>query len=335
MPVTETMMSLSKQRTKESIISALLLLILISIGVIVFLQQFNADISRFGMQGSISLVETQKPQTPDIAAFTPEGFKTSAAVSIYNEDNLYEKIDGKAPFYTESGFQKLFTQRFVSNADDNLWFELYMYDMGNIRNAFCVYSTQRRADVKREPALNAKFNYKTSNGLYFVCGKYYLELVGSAESNQLTASMLQTSAKFVKTFDTGKDNIEELALFPRENLVEDSFKMELADGLGFNGWKNLFSAKYNLENKIVTIFLNKQPDPVKANETAENYCKFLVDSGGEIRQPINKEITGKVLDVYNVFEVVLTKGNLVLGIHEADNQQLAEKAVIEIIRRIK
>jgi len=207
--------------------------------------------------------------------------------------------------------------------------------MGNIRNAFCVYSTQRRVDVKREPTFNAKFNYKTSNGLYFICGKYYLELVGSAESVQLQTAIRQTAIKLNDAMNDPQDSIEELEMFPKKNLVEDSFKLELQNGFGFDGWKNLFSAKYNIENSIITIFLNKQPDPVKAQETAEKYCKFLVDSNGEFREPVNKEITAKILNVYNVFEAVLPKGNFVLGVHEADNQQLAEKAVVEIINRIK
>ena len=62
----------------ESVISICLLAILSLVGVGVFIKQFNYNISQ-------------------LSSFVPSGFEMLSKVEVYNSENLYEKIDGKAP----------------------------------------------------------------------------------------------------------------------------------------------------------------------------------------------------------------------------------------------
>ncbi len=132
-----------RARRLESAISVCILAILFLIGLGIFIKQFDYDMSRFG----IGTAAAPKFEIPfKLSSLVPAGFETLSKAAVYNPENLYEKINGKAPLYTESGFEELSTQRFVSISDQGLWMELFVYDMAAIRNAFSVYSVQRRAE---------------------------------------------------------------------------------------------------------------------------------------------------------------------------------------------
>ncbi len=184
-----------RNKRLESAISVLLLALLLLIGLGVFIRQFDVDMVRFGIDTTTAgpLLEQIEPNTlePALDALMPDGFKKLSETETYNAGNLYEKINGKAPSYTESGFVKLFTQRFTSEDDETLWIDLYVFDMAAVRNAFSVYSVQKRADADILSLFHTSFGYRTENALYFVLGKYYIELVGSLESAQLSKAMIE------------------------------------------------------------------------------------------------------------------------------------------------
>ena len=122
-----------------------------------------------------------------IAGLKPKGFTAISGLETYNPDTLYEKIDGRAPLYTESGFEKLFTRLFKNDSNQVLTFELYVYDMAEPKNALAVYSQQKREDVQN---LNdVDFGYQTTNALFYSLGRYYIEIIGSAESAELLKAM--------------------------------------------------------------------------------------------------------------------------------------------------
>lgn len=136
--------SIRRSKSLESAISTFLIGLLVLIGIGVFLKQSDADMSRFGISQAVK-PKSEIPFEP--SSLVPAGFETPSEVEIYVPENLYEKIDGKAPLYIESGFEKLFTQRFISKDDQALWMEIFIYDMGAVNNAFSIFSVQRRADA--------------------------------------------------------------------------------------------------------------------------------------------------------------------------------------------
>jgi hypothetical protein len=305
----------------ESIISICLLVILFLIGLGVLIKQPNYNMGQYG----IDTAAVPKLEIPfELSSFAPAGFETLSEVEIYNSENLYEKINGKAPLYIESGFEELSTQRFVSVDDRSLWMELYAYDMGAVKNAFSVYSVQRRADSEDFPPL--RFAYKTGNALYFVHGKYYIELVGSSESGKLFRAIAEAARKIQANLAADYDTeIAELALFPQEDLILGSIKLYLANAFGFEGLTNTFTAKYRFGNETVTAFLSKQADSEDAEAVAESYRSFLIENGAVIKNTASKTFVDKVMDFYGATEIVFTVGPFVAGVHEAENQQTAEK----------
>jgi len=319
-----------RARRLESVISICLLVILFLIAVGIFIKQFDVDMSRFG----IHTATVPKFEIPfELSSLVPAGFETLSKVEVYNPENLYEKINGKAPLYTESGFEKLSTHRFVSRSNESLWMELYVYNMGTVKNAFSVYSVQRRAEAELFPPM--RFAYKTGNALYFVHGKYYIELVGSSESAELFTATAEVARKIRANLAIDHDTgIAELALFPQEDLVWESIKLYLANAFGFERLTDTFTARYKSGDDGLTAFLSRRSDPQNAQLIAESYYNFLINNGGTAKPTSNKTIEAKVIDFYGTTEIVFATGPFVGGIHEAENQKAAEKLAEILINKL-
>jgi hypothetical protein len=320
----------SRAKRLESAISYCLIATLFVITVGIFLRQYNADISRFGMQATALLPAPQQKNIP-WASLVPDGFQVLSPTQTYTIDNLYEKINGKATFYLDSGFERLLTQRFGSNDKDNLWIELFAYDMKSVRSAFSVYSRQRRPEAESLPegSPDMKFVYRTANALYMTHGNYYIELVGSAQSDQLTNATIQVARKIRANLPADKHtHIPELDIFPADNLIADSHRLYLTDTFGFDRLTDTFTARYKFNNETITTFFSKRSDPKDARDVAQSYYSFLIDAGCSAKTTTNRtlaDLKAKVLDSYGTTEIVFTSGPFVAGVHEAENQKTAEK----------
>jgi len=325
----------------ESLISFLLLAVLLLIGLGVFVRQFDVDMGRFGIDTTTSgqLLEKTEPNSQELSldALTPDGYKKLSETQMYNPENLYEKINGKAPFYIESGFVKLFTRRFISKDDTSLWLELFVFDMAAIKNAFSIYSVQKRADAQMLAFDKPQPSYKTSNGLYFIHGRFYVELIGSAESAALDKAMAEIALKFASRTIIDDANITELALFPEEDCVPGSFKLYLANAFGFDGFADIFTCRYQLADESITAFLSKRPDAQNARTTAEGYYNFLIENEAKDKPTANetlKDVGAKVLDFYGTTEIIFAIGPFIGGIHEAENQKAAEELAARLLEKL-
>lgn len=326
----------------ESTVSICVMGVLAFVAIGVLLKQADVNMGRFGMDPlAAGVVEPKIPTLTgqgelSLTAFLPPGFKKLSETEVYNPENLYEKINGKAPLYTESGFEKLSTQRFVSKQDENLWMELSVYDMASLRNAFSVYSRQKRADVDVLP--DRQFAYWTSNGLYFVHGKYYVELVGSSESPELSAAMQEAAEQIQTELAVDKDaRITELSFFPEQGLIPGSNRLYLDSAFGFKELTDIFTAQYKRDEQTITAFMGRRPDPEDAQKMAKSYFDFLIENGGVAKPTINESLKGwqeKVVDFYGTTEIVFAVGPFLAGIHEADDRQAAEELAAVIVDKL-
>jgi hypothetical protein len=316
----------------ESAFSMLLLLVLAVIGAGILIRQNDTDMSRFGVNltadNPSGQSSSKSPKKSVLDAVVPEGYTTQTATETYNVDNLYEKIDGKAPLYIDSGCVELSAQRFVSKKDENLSMEIELFDMGNFRNAFSILSVQRRPDANNLSIFNSAFGYKTSNALYFIHGKYYIELVGSSVSSELSTPMISTAGKLMTLLAADKAaDIPQLSLFMPENLVEGTIKLYLKNAFGFDGLSDVFAGRYKINNESITAFLSEYPDAKTAQAKSDSYYKFLIENGAKelaASNQILKNNQAKIVDFYGTTEIVFATGVFIGGIHEAANRQAAE-----------
>jgi hypothetical protein len=332
-----------RTRTLESAIGIIYLIHLVIVVAALLVIQSRFNMARFGQATSNdyalagisqAAVEQEKyasgTDSNSNTYNTSGGFSPVGKAETYDTDNLYEKIDGKAPMYQETGFIKLTTQRFVNDTNSEIGFEQYLYDMGNTRNAFSVYSRQKRTDVIDLPDFDTiGFAYKTTNSIYIAHGQYYIEMVGFAESDELLNAMKGIARKLLAQLPVDeKDKITEIGIFP-PGIVPGSVQLQINDAYGFDGLTNTWSAKFKVNDKTVTIFFSKRSNSDEAKKVAKSYYNFLMGNGAKV---VNSETS--MLDFMGSTEIVFAAGSFVAGVHEADDKQAAQKAADALLKRL-
>jgi hypothetical protein len=336
-----------RARTLESVIGIIFLFHLLIVVVVLLIIQSRFDMARFGQATSndyalasisqaagggyqhSSLDKSEPRATSHESRFS--GFSPAGKAEMYDTDNLYEKIDGKAPMYQDTGFVKLTTQRFANNTNSELGFEQYLFDMGNTRNAFSVYSRQKRTDVIDLPDLDEKgFAYRTTNSIYVCHGQYYIEMVGFAESDELVNAMKGIAVKLLAHLPVDeKDEITEIGIFPR-GIVAGSVQLQIIDAYGFDGLTNTWSALYKVNDKAVTIFFSKRSNADEAKKVAKSYNEFLISNGAKV---IDANVSS--LEFLGGTEIVFSAGKFVGGVHEADDRDMALQAGDVLLKRLQ
>lgn len=317
----------------ESVVSLCLLATIVLIGVGVFVKQSDYEMSQFGMDPTVEVLAEKIPnknETMVLDSLPTTGFEKLLETEVYDSQRLYEKINGKAPIYLESGFRQLTTQRFVSKKDQKLWAELFVYDMNSAKNAYSVYSRQKRANAKISSETG--FAYESKNALFCAHGQYYIEFIGSAETKELLEAMRQIIQKIRENKVIATVEIDEMKLFNKEQLIDGSIKLYLNNTFGFEGFTDCFTGQYQIGDDVVTAFLSKRISPEDAMETFRQYHKFLLDNGGVDIAAADPKM--KIVDFYGTIEIVAAAGQYVFGVHEAANRQVAEELVSRFSERL-
>ena len=326
-----------KKNPQEFIISIILISIMIIILAAVLVKQSKFDLSSYGL--SLTTAEVKNTIAPSASSagikfeqLIPKGFELLLKTETYSRDNLHEKINGKATLYLESGFVQMISQRFASSIDKNIWLEIFIYDMAEYKNAFSVYSQQKRADAVEVPELGKA--YSTPNSLYIVIGKYYIEIAGSSKSELLAAAIPELGRKIkAELNNSGAENKEESSLFEKEYIVPGSEKQYLKGAFGYSGFTDISAVQYKVQGSTATVFTGTAADNNEAEKISKGYLNFLIENGGEIKKTDEK--TGlKIINLFGYYEAVISCGNQIAGIHEAENLQDAEKISEVFIQKI-
>ena len=308
----------------ETRVATAVLLLLVITGALIFLKQFRYDPSIFPSGMMLSINSNQPP--PDEKPQNALSLKNMAPMTppeTFNADNLSEKINGKAELYLSAGFKSLTSQRFKKPDDPDSWLEVFIYDMGNIENAFAVYSVQKREGFI--PLQLSGYSYKTENALFFVCGRLYLEITSSKVSGSLMDSMLSFSKDFIKKTGAVEKIIPDTKLFPAENLDENSIVLFPSNAFGFDRLNMVFAADYKTKEGKIKVFLSRRKNKAEAAELAKSYSEFLSSLGGrEI-----KSDTGfgniRIIEIMNTYELIFANGPFLAGIHSVDNPKEAKE----------
>lgn len=333
-----------RQKTSNEIavgLGILLCLGAIVVGVLIAQRNFNPAVQvatrSWSAAPTVTAPEDVQLQQPgfvgeDFTAYIPAGLVVFGPIEQFDEDTLSDKINGKADLYLTSGFRHLRCQRFALQDSEDDWFEWFVYDMGNVTQAFAVYSIQRRPESK--PVELTEFAYATKNALYFVCGQFYVEAVAATPSQKLMEAVLGMARNFVAATKPGPMHLPELDLFPAENLVPYSHTLQIATAFGFEGFNNMFTAKYNANGNQVLAYVTVLADTQQASALAQDYYRFLLANGGKDVVPSSALSGVRMVSLLDSYEVVFSHENIVGGVHAALSKQAAEQVTAELLNHI-
>ncbi len=314
----------------ETGVGLLILLLLLGIAGGVMIKQSRYDESAFVVARSDNAssygASVTAAAVSNLQDYLPEGMEILTPVETFGPENLSEKIDGKAELYLSAGFVSLRSQRFVETGKPDRWLEVFVYDMGSMRNAFSVYSTQRRADAK--DLAFTPFAYQTANAVFFLQGQFYVEVIAASE--QMAEAMLAIGRNFIGKDPTSTEAIHEVAIFPKASLIPDSVSLLAENVFGFSDLNNTFVARYRLGEIELTAFLSRRQAAQEAQDLASAYLQFLVENGGVETAMDGAIPEARLVKIFDAFELVFVHGSFLAGVHEAESKDFAEQLALQL-----
>ena len=326
------MASSARQHSKaETAVSIVVLLTLAGIAGGVIAKRIS-----YRRPENVSALNTPSPAggetSAPFAAFLPEALRPLTEPEQFTPASLSEKINGKAELYLPAGFVGLSCQRFASVQNADEWIEVFVYDMGRMSSAFTVYSAQFRQNAEKIPL--GRFAYRTANALYFVHGRFYVELVAAAVSKELDAAMLAFGENFVSQTPAESEALEELALFPTQGLLPDSLSLATEEEFGIEGFENVYKAVYDVDGRQVTAFLSRRRSAAEAEELAKRYQEFYLGFGGRQMAPPAEIPQARAVMLFDIHKIAFALGPFLAGVHEADSAEAAETVAARLNARL-
>jgi hypothetical protein len=326
--------SISSRQTFSSL-AILTMLIIIAAGVMIAQYRYNpALLQKDSLLSTTDKISRSSPPSSDKSFLPlPQDLVPFTASEIFEAPNLSDKINGKAELYLSAGFARLVSQRFKDESASDLWIEAFVYDMTNSQNAFSVFSAQRREDGI--PLDLTQHSYQTSNALFFVHGSYYVEIIASEASERVVSPMKQLAERFIRNTGSKTAVINEMELFPQQDLVANSIALISSDAFGYEDLDKVYTAEYELDGAGLMAYLSHRQTGHDAEKLATSYRNFLVNFGGqaiETQLPIKDAQLVEILDTY---EIIFFYGAYMAGVREAATIDQAKKMVLRLYDRIK
>lgn len=321
----------------QSLISSFILLLLVLIAVSIMIKQSRFDNAVFDalvMQAGQVASDTGDASAPDISGIVPEGFSPMSDTETFDRASLSDKIDGKADGYLDAGFLQLTCRRFFNESQPDQWFEFYLYDMEAARNAFSIYSKQKRDGVDDQDF--TEFAYATGNAVFFASGKYYIEIISAAQDSALVASMIQMAKNFIQKYSAAEAILPELAFLPPDGLDTKSVSLIPTDGFGYSEFNNIFTGTYEIEGLRVMAFVSIRKTPEEAASLVNGYDGILSEFVGDERlSPDTDHIPDLIIvDLFGEYEMFFAKGNILAGVHGVADKAVGEKLADNLYSRI-
>jgi hypothetical protein len=249
----------------------------------------------------------------------------------YNKKTLFEHINGQAELFLKYGFQKSVFAIYQSKKSRENQIEIDIYDMGNVLQAFGVFSRFRNED---RPGGFGLDSYLDDHSAFFYKGKYFV-MVYATESNP--DLMSQFSKLIALKISDPSPPPKEISYFPGNGLKPGSIQYFSEGLLGHQFFKRGFQGSYMEGEKEFHLFLAIFKD----SQEAMNALKFYKDdlskkgkvSSESLIQVGNSALKGE--DPYQGKVIVLQKGFYLLGVAGFEKEEVGENHLAEFMKNVK
>jgi hypothetical protein len=269
----------------------------------------------------------------------PGGWVLIHGPQIYNKKTLFEHINGQAELYLKYGFRQSVFAIYQDKKKAQNQIEVDIYDMGNVVQAFGVFSRFRNED---RPGGFGLDSYLDDHSASFYKGKYFVMAYATESNPDL---MSQFSKLIALKIGDSSPPPKEIRYFPKKGLKPGSIQY-FSEGLlghqflkrGFQGtYIEKVEAKDKVEDKELKLFLAIFKD----SQEAMNALKFYKDDlskEGKVSSESLIQIGTSALkgeDPYQGKVIVLQKGFYLLGVVGFEKEEVGENRLAEFMKNVK
>jgi len=266
---------------------------------------------------------------------------------IYNKKTLFEHINGQAELYLKYGFRQSVFAIYQDKKKAQNQIEVDIYDMGNVIQAFGVFSRFRNEDRPGGFGLDSFLDDHTA---LFYKGKYYVMLYATESNPDL---MSQFSKLIALKISDSSPPPKEISYFPKSGFKAGSIQYFPEGLLGHQFLKRGFQGTYVEEvevkdkiedkNKAKTggkefnLFLAIFKDSQEAMNALKVYKDDLSKKGKVSPESLIQIGTNalKGEDPYQGKVIVLQKGFYLLGVLGFEKEEVGENRLAEFMKNVK
>ena len=257
------------------------------------------------------------------------GIKPMSPTEFYTSDNLFEKIDGRAPAYQGFNVQQLRCRSFSVLAAADSFVDVYEYRFDNPVDAFGMFALER--DPKGRSLEFAADGYSGEMGYFYRQGAVYVQIIASdtkPETLTLAKAIAENRAKELPADDHGLAGRRKL---PADGMIADSVAFVLENAQGQADLKEVFQAKYKFDGAELPFFIMvaTPDDAAKAWKSFQDFCGKV--GTAENLPDVNG---GKIFhaQVFGKWKVVYQRAGELGGVFDAEDAAKAQAFIEKYLR---
>jgi hypothetical protein len=267
----------------------------------------------------------------------PEEWAMVESPQTYTKKTLFERINGEAELFFKYGFQQSVFAIYQSKKSREDQIEVDIYDMGNVLQAFGVFSRFRNEDRPGGFGLDSSLD---DHSAFFYQGKYFVMLYALEPDQEI----LKRFSKLIslKISDPSPPP-REISYFPKNGLKPGSIQYFPEGLLGHQFLERGFQGTYvektegKAEGKTLKLFLAIFQNSQKAINALRNFKDDLSKKGkvssGSIIEFETRALKGE--DPYQGKIIVLQKGFYLLGAVGFEKEKDVENRLAEFMKNTR
>ncbi|MCU0772149.1 MAG: hypothetical protein MUE94_10345 [Verrucomicrobia bacterium] len=260
-----------------------------------------------------------------------DGVRPMQPTEFYSPENLYEKINGRAPAYLGFNFQELRCRSFLVEGSAGGYVDVFEYRFDTPVNAFGMFALER--DPQGAPLDFATDGYAGDMGFFFRQGTHYVQIIASDQEARTLVLARAIAADRAKTLPADDTGLAARRRLPTQGLDPDSVAFVAENALGLAALKNVFQAQYDFGGAKLNFFLMVAA-PEEAAAAWQKYQEFVSNLGGQLT--LLPDVNGARLlqaETFGAWNVLYQLGGEMGGVFEASDGLKARQFVEQQLQR--
>lgn len=250
------------------------------------------------------------PLPGDIA---PDGW-TEGAVSSFDPQNLYVKIDGRADYFLSYGFENLYflTLRGPGDADDAPVIDIECYELSSSENAVGAFGGERKDG---EPdSSGGGLAFLSSNALFLARDVYYIRAIGSDDSEAIRSALAEIRGSLESAIAGGARPWSHELLHGQLGIPIDAISYAAENAFSFEFAADVYSA---LAEGDVQLFVARRADEAAARDFAARLREGFATLGTAQGDWIKDKFIG-------TYTTAAAEGRYMIGVRNAPDKAAGE-----------
>jgi hypothetical protein len=271
----------------------------------------------------------------------PEGWILTEGPRSYNPKTLFQRIDGQADLYIKYGFQRSVFSAYQERRRPENQIELDLYDMGNVLQAFGVFSRFRTEDRPAGVGLDSDLG---DSSLLFYKGRYFVMLYATQPDPQVLKEFGRAVSSRITDLSGPP---REIGYFPASGLRPGSIQYFSDSLLGLRFLKRGFQAAYREDgeskakveasDKESLLFIAMFKNEADASGALKTYRDYLVEKGSLHSEPPQglgpRALSGE--DPYKGRVVAVQRSADLVGIAGFKKEGEAMNRLLELMKNMR